>query len=79
MTHTWRWKCYHGERCGRPCRIVHRQERAERRMESMLVEFEDGFVACTSWLGLKEIQPEPSAPTTAQPGGFVAPGEQAGG
>jgi hypothetical protein len=41
--HVWFWKSRLGERKGHPCRIV-----ARGRMNSILVEFEDGFRVITS-------------------------------
>jgi hypothetical protein len=42
--HVWYWKNpHHGERLGQPCRIVRRGGR-----NSILVEFEDGFLTITS-------------------------------
>jgi len=43
MTHVWHWKKWLPERKGQACRIL-----ARGRMNSCLVEFEDGFKVITS-------------------------------
>jgi hypothetical protein len=43
VTHTWRWKKILGHRFGQPCRVLVRG-----RMNSILVEFEDGYKVVTS-------------------------------
>jgi hypothetical protein len=43
MTHIWFWRSRLPERKGQPCRIL-----ARGRMNSILVEFEDGYKAITS-------------------------------
>jgi hypothetical protein len=42
-THTWRWKKRLPERFGKPCRVL-----ATGKMNSVLVEFEDGSKTITS-------------------------------
>jgi hypothetical protein len=43
MTHVWWWKSVLPERKGQPCRVLVRGK-----MNSILVEFEDGFKVVTS-------------------------------
>jgi hypothetical protein len=43
MTHIWFWRSRLPERKGQPCRIL-----ARGRMNSILVEFEDGYKVITS-------------------------------
>ncbi len=43
MTHVWFWKCRLGDRKGEPCRVVSRGA-----LNSILVEFADGFRVVTS-------------------------------
>jgi hypothetical protein len=43
MTHVWWWRSALGERKGEPCRVL-----ARGKMNSILVEFEDGFRVITS-------------------------------
>jgi hypothetical protein len=43
FTHVWFWKSRLPERKGQPCKVI-----ARGRMNSILVEFEDGFRVVTS-------------------------------
>jgi hypothetical protein len=43
FTHVWFWKSRLPERKGQPCKVI-----ARGRMNSILVEFEDGFIVVTS-------------------------------
>jgi len=43
MTHTWRWKKYLPDRFGQGCRVI-----ARGKLNSALVEFEDGYRVITS-------------------------------
>lgn len=43
MTHTWFWKSRLPERKGQPCNVL-----ARGKMNSILVEFEDGYKVVTS-------------------------------
>lgn len=43
MTHVWWWRSVLGERKGQPCRVL-----ARGKLNSILVEFEDGFRVITS-------------------------------
>lgn len=50
MTHTWRWKSILGDRFGQPCRVVCRG-----RLNSILVEFADGFRVVTSRYAVRKL------------------------
>lgn len=50
MTHYWFWKKKLPERKGKPCRILTRG-----RMNSILVEFEDGYKVVTSRWAVRKI------------------------
>lgn len=56
MTHRWRWRKWMPERHGHLCRVV-----AMGRMNSALVEFEDGARVITSRYAVRKL------PTGAQP------------
>jgi hypothetical protein len=43
MTHVWYWRCRLAERKGQPCRVL-----ARGKLNSILVEFNDGFRVLTS-------------------------------
>lgn len=43
MTHTWFWRSRLPERKGQPCKVL-----ARGKMNSILVEFEDGYKVVTS-------------------------------
>jgi hypothetical protein len=43
LTHTWRWRCRLPDRHGQPCRVL-----ARGKLNSILVEFADGFRVVTS-------------------------------
>lgn len=50
MTHTWRWRKYLPGRFGLQCRVV-----KTGRMNSALVEFEDGYRVITSRYAVKKL------------------------
>lgn len=52
MTHRWFWRKYLGERRGQPCRVI-----AVGRMNSALVEFEDGYRVITSRYAVRKAAP----------------------
>ena len=54
MTHFWRIRTKLGERYKQPCRIVVRGKK----MNSILVEFEDGFRVVTSRYAVRRIPSE---------------------
>lgn len=56
MTHRWHWRKWLPERHGQPCRVL-----ATGRMNSALVEFEDGARVITSRYAVRKL------PTGAQP------------
>jgi len=53
MTHTWFWKSRLPERKGQPCKVLARGE-----MNSILVEFEDGYKVVTSRFAVRLIKTE---------------------
>ena len=62
MTHRWRWKSRLGERFGHPCRVL-----AVGKLNSALVQFEDGFKVLTSRYAVRKAVPPSSrlpSPTT---------------
>jgi hypothetical protein len=50
MTHTWRWKCRLPLRHGQACRVL-----ARGKLNSILVEFGDGFRVVTSRYAVKRM------------------------
>ena len=50
MTHTWFWRAVLPDRKGEPCRVL-----ARGRMNSILVEFGDGFRVITSRYAVRRI------------------------
>ena len=50
MTHIWFWKSVLGDRKGQPCRVI-----CAGKMNSVLVEFEDGFRVVTSRYAVRKI------------------------
>ena len=53
MTHYWHWRKWLPDRHRQPCRIL-----ATGRMNSALVEFEDGFKVITSRYAVRRSSPE---------------------
>jgi len=53
MTHTWFWKSRLPERKGQPCNVL-----ARGKMNSILVEFEDGYKVVTSRFAVRLIKTE---------------------
>lgn len=51
MTHHWHWRKWLPERHGQPCRVL-----ATGRMNSALVEFEDGTRVITSRYAVRKLQ-----------------------
>ena len=51
MTHIWHWRAALPERKGQPCRVLVRG-----RMNSILVEFADGFKVVTSRHAVRRIK-----------------------
>ena len=51
MTHIWYWRAKLGDRKGNACRVL-----ARGRMNSVLVEFEDGFRVVTSRHAVRRIR-----------------------
>ena len=51
MTHLWFWKAILGERKGQPCRVL-----CHGKLNSILVEFEDGFRVVTSRYAVRRIE-----------------------
>lgn len=52
MTHSWRWRKWLPERYGQHCRVV-----ATGRMNSILVEFEDGYKVVSSRYAVRKLSP----------------------
>lgn len=52
MTHVWYWKSRLGTRKGQRCRIV-----ARGALNSVLIEFEDGFRVVTSRYAVRKAKP----------------------
>ena len=52
MTHVWFWKSRLPERKGQRCRVLVRSKR----MNSVLVEFEDGYKVVTSAYAVRRIK-----------------------
>ena len=50
MKHIWFWKAVLGERNGQPCRVLCRGK-----LNSILVEFEDGFRVVTSRFAVRRM------------------------
>jgi len=50
MTHYWFWKSKLPERKGQPCRVL-----ARGNMNSILIEFEDGYKVITSRYAIRRI------------------------
>lgn len=59
MTHTWFWKSILGERNGQPCRVI-----CTGKLNSALVEFEDGFRVVTSRYAVRKIASNAKSPAT---------------
>jgi len=55
--HIWWWRTRLPERKGQRCRILVRAKR----MNSVLVEFEDGFRVVTSRYAVRRTRPDPTA------------------
>ena len=53
FTHIWFWKSRLPERKGQPCRVI-----ARGKMNSILVEFEDGMKVVTSRYAVRKNNPE---------------------
>lgn len=51
MTHTWFWRTRLPERFGEPCRVLVRG-----RMNSILVEFDDGYKVVTSRHAVRKLK-----------------------
>lgn len=51
MTHVWYWRKWLPERRGQPCRIV-----AVGRLNSALVQFEDGYLVVTNRRAVRRIR-----------------------
>jgi hypothetical protein len=51
MTHVWFWKTRLPERKGQPCRVLVRGK-----MNSILVEFEDGYKVITSRYAVRKAE-----------------------
>ena len=51
VTHIWRWKVKLGERFGQRCHVICRGK-----LNSALVEFEDGFKVVTSKYAVRRIE-----------------------
>jgi hypothetical protein len=51
MTHRWRWRKYLGERHGQLCRVL-----AVGKMNSALIEFEDGYKVLSSRYAVRKIK-----------------------
>lgn len=52
MTHTWRWRNILGTRFGQRCRVLCRGK-----LNSALIEFDDGYTVVTSRYAVRRIQP----------------------
>lgn len=52
MTHLWRWRLYRPDRKGQRCRI-----QARGKLNSCLVQFEDGEYVVTSRYAVRKIKP----------------------
>jgi len=51
MTHYWRIRKWHPERFGQPCKVL-----ARGRMNSILIEFEDGYQLVTSRWSVRRLK-----------------------
>lgn len=71
MTHLWYWRKWLPERHGQPCRVL-----ATGRMNSALVEFEDGYKVITSRYAVRKITP--AAARSLPPSGCSTPSPSSG-
>ena len=65
MTHIWWWRTNLGERKGQPCRVL-----ARGRLNSILVEFGDGFRVITSRYAVRKLQAAGNGETVTREAGL---------